>query len=1282
MNQPSKHLLAIRSGKPIDTTDVSEQREAFREACRAMRKYLSPVLKPAPAWFARVDKLRSLCGLQGDERIVVELLAARLAAQVDSCAAPGAYDDLMHAAGLQIVTSGITIGDEPGARVRIVDGLAQGDAGSRVIGFGAYSIVLSDAHHPGTVELSDRVAVADEIDSLALRDSGGLANVEINYGPAPEEDVVLFDSVHDPWRPSKVHSDKLKAHPNQIIEPATLAATEYPEPTYRPLLPVTAIERGLISDVQFEAIVYGLQATDKHLTGAPSGREWDKAPRGGFIVGDGTGVGKSNIACGMVIDQWNRGSRRHVIVVERENHHDHIQEAWEMLGGKPREIVWHGDYDARGELPDRDAVIVTSYALIRNDDRFEALLTWARAHGDFNGFLIFDEAQNMRNAVEDEFQEANKGGFNKKNQSQQGMRGVEIQEALPDARVTYMSATMATDVFNLGYAPRLGLWGRNAPFRDLSHFLDAMNDLDEAGLEQVAIDLKAAGRYCSRNLSFDGVEYEELEHRMTPRQRQSFDAMVRGWKETGRIMDEAARICGGRKPSEQIRSENVAAQSANAAMKRMAVEQALSSFVAESLVEDIHRQLAMGHAPVIQIAMTGAARLEKIAAGRSYVPEEDFYDKAILDRIDRIMNVHDVQEVHAVDPKTGKPKFDAAGAPVMTTAYLLDEDGKPIENPQALALRDKVVEIVRDLSPRHGILDRLYEAFPTSMIAEMTGRKYRALPRRKNGQTVGWEIEERRPNDKDADVDAFLRGDRKILVFSLGAGGSGRSYHASSSFANQDRRVHYLVELGRRADQSVQGMGRTHRSGQVVAPLVKVVRCDIPAHTINASRTLEKISKLGALSSGHQQAKTNAILEQRIPLRGKHAQQGWLRTVQDVIDGKLEPITYKNLMEDLGLKPSRTVMEGKKQRTLSAEEFARRVDDSRSRLLKLDDVLKEVAMMTDGDQRALIDSLMRHTEEVIAEAVRKGEYNQGLETIRASSIRIVDERKVVNPSGAATTYVRLRRQDDVKPITFMSASMRAANARRKRASSALFLRHRVSGRVILAVTGDRSTGIVETFSPRGSDTRSIEMLRREPWKMIEDMFEAEKLWNLEQERLDMKGVSDLHMLTGSLLYNWDKLPQRGIGLQRCKTDDGRVVVGRVIAQADLRRTLQGIGIQSGYRPLQITRMLGQVDQGAEIQIDNGWKVVQGNPQGGYLLMIPDEEQTGEQRGEMRRLGVQVYDTPLGHELEIPRAEAVAILQQLSVGSELCVQGLATVQAPAPVPAMTASLAALPLAACS
>src|SRR3546814_14368308 len=43
-------------------------------------------------------------------------------------------------------------------------------------------------------------------------------------------------------------------------------------------------------------------------------------------------------------------------------------------------------------------------------------------------------------------------------------------------------------------------------------------------MEVLARDLKALGLYASRSLSFDGVEYELLEHRLTDEQRRIYDS--------------------------------------------------------------------------------------------------------------------------------------------------------------------------------------------------------------------------------------------------------------------------------------------------------------------------------------------------------------------------------------------------------------------------------------------------------------------------------------------------------------------------------------------------------------------------------------------------------------------------------------------------------------------------------------------------------------------------------------------------------------------------------------
>ena len=67
---------------------------------------------------------------------------------------------------------------------------------------------------------------------------------------------------------------------------------------------------------------------------------------------------------------------------------------------------------------------------------------------------------------------------------------VELQRALPLARVVYCSATGATELADLAYMERLGLWGPNAEHADFGAFADALGARGVCGLEMLAIEMK------------------------------------------------------------------------------------------------------------------------------------------------------------------------------------------------------------------------------------------------------------------------------------------------------------------------------------------------------------------------------------------------------------------------------------------------------------------------------------------------------------------------------------------------------------------------------------------------------------------------------------------------------------------------------------------------------------------------------------------------------------------------------------------------------------------------
>jgi hypothetical protein len=137
---------------------------------------------------------------------------------------------------------------------------------------------------------------------------------------------------------------------------------------------------------------------------------------------------------------------------------------------------------------------------------------------------VFDEAHEMAGVAGGE------GRFGTKDGSDQGIAGVRLQNLLPRARVLYVSATGASDVNNLAYATRLGLWGPGTAFADRRTFVDSLRRGGIAALELIARDLKMQGLYVSRALSFAGVEYDILEHKLTADQIEVYDAYADAWR--------------------------------------------------------------------------------------------------------------------------------------------------------------------------------------------------------------------------------------------------------------------------------------------------------------------------------------------------------------------------------------------------------------------------------------------------------------------------------------------------------------------------------------------------------------------------------------------------------------------------------------------------------------------------------------------------------------------------------------------------------------------------------
>ena len=241
-----------------------------------------------------------------------------------------------------------------------------------------------------------------------------------------------------------------------------------------------------------------------------------------------------------------------------------------------------------------------------NHSRLRQIVDWAGA--DFQGVLAFDEAHEMGGVAGGE------GALGAKEGSQQGICGVLLQNQLPGARVLYASATGASDVNNLAYAVRLGLWGPETAFADREQFISSIRQGGIAAMELVARDLKATGLYMARALSFAGVEYEILRHELTPAQIEIYDTYADAWSIIHQNMERALELTGivdGLENATLNSGAKASARSRFESTKQRFFGQVLLSMKLPTVIAAVRRHLANGQSVVLQLVTTAESILDR-----------------------------------------------------------------------------------------------------------------------------------------------------------------------------------------------------------------------------------------------------------------------------------------------------------------------------------------------------------------------------------------------------------------------------------------------------------------------------------------------------------------------------------------------------------------------------------------------------------------------------------------------------------------------------------------------
>ena len=1096
-------------------------------------------------------------------------------------------------------------------------------------------------------------------------DWGSISELTVETGPfvpvtAEAETSGADTGPYAPWRPGLVRVPGAVEHPTPLVQSAAMAAVPHPVPAWRPMLPERVVSDGLLSDAQLESVVLAGEAHSRHLAAQYRiGSQWETVHRcnldgddeeidtsfvtaegetlsepvrfrRGWMLGDGTGCGKGRQVAAIILDNRLRGRKRALWLSQSDKLLEDARRDWTALGGLESDVIPLGNFRQGMDIPLDEGILFATYATLRSPSRqgkpsrLEQIVEWLAGSLDeedrhaFDGVVVFDEAHAMANAA------GSKSERGETKPSQQGRAGLRLQNALPDARIAYVSATGATTVPGLAYAGRLGLWAAGeTPFDKRTEFVSAMEAGGVAAMEVVARDLKALGLYQARALAYDGIEVDILEHPLTPEQRRIYDAYADAFKVIHANIEEALKATGIVQGEDTLnKNAKAAALSAFEGTKQRFFGHLLTGMKCPSTIRAIEADLAAGRSSVVQLVSTGEALMERRIAD---VPASEWDDLNIdLTPRDAIL----AYLMHAFPVELQEPFTDDGGNLLSRPAR--DADGNAVICKEAEDRRDALIEKLAALPPVPTALDQIVQHFGHEAVAEVTGRSRRVL-RIIDAKGERLALRSRPASANLAETAAFMAGEKRILLFSM-AGGTGRSYHADLSCGNTKRRIHYLLEPGWRADQAIQGLGRTHRTHQASAPLFRPVTTDVKGERRFIATIARRLDSLGAITRGQRDSQTAmggsdaALFRESDNLESVYARAALRQFYGALWRGSIEGWNLERFEKATGLK---LAWEGSLK------------DD----LPPMPRFLNRLLALPIAEQNQLFAELEKRIAANIEQAIEAGSYEVGVETVTADSLAVAGRETLYEHpgTGAATELVEIVRRDKLVPLTAESAleigerdpgpdgkPRLAVNARSKRAAVVL----PASSRMI------DDGGVqerVRLIRPATGETMARAELDASNWRRADEAG-WRRVWDAEIAGLPSHRESRFWLATGLLLPVWDRLPAENMRVRRLASDDGIALIGRVLDAEQVRAVRAGFGLDGGPSMTGAEAFEGVMGRGNALALANRWRLARRRLMGADRVEIEGPADTD--MDALKRMGCTVEIVSFRARIFAPNAETV------------------------------------------
>jgi P-loop containing NTP hydrolase pore-1/C-terminal domain on Strawberry notch homologue len=978
--------------------------------------------------------------------------------------------------------------------------------------------------------------------------------VKLTYSPTPAKSAELSDQLYESYSSCPIEIEGAMPHPTPLVESAAMSSVSMPQPEYQPLLPAEVLAKGLLSHAQLESLIFAGQAHSKMLngrweyndkakrldqTGSDTGTEY----RQGFFLGDGTGAGKGRQVAGIILDNWLQGRTKALWVSKNFTLIEDARRDWVALGGQSEQIIDLSKY-AQGEAINcTEGILFVAYATLRTiakgnkASRLDQIINWIG--GDtFDGCICFDESHLMGNAIGED------SGRGIKAASQQGMAGIDLQNRLPQARVVYVSATGASKVSSLAYAPRLGLWQTtDFPFKSREDFISSMEDGGIAATEVIIHNLKAHGVYLARALSYQGVGYETLVHQLTPAQMESYDAFAAVFEQIHTNIERALAATNvvnlsGKCINGQAKS---AAMSAFEGAKQRFFQHLINAAKVPTVIKAIEQDIVNGYAAVLQIVSTDEALLNRRLDGIS--PSEwgdlrlDFTPKEAI-----------IQYLEGSFPTKLHSICEIEGREV---AMLIDGlDGKPIYSQEAIELRDVLVERIADLPSIAGFLDQLVWHFGTEAIAEVTGRSKRVVL--KDNQ---YKLESRSATANSAETSAFQNDRKQILLFS-GAGGTGRSYHAAMDVQNQRLRRHYLVQPGWQASEAVQSLGRTHRSAQAQPPVFVLVTTNVRGEIRFTSTIAKRLDSLGALTKGQRQTGGQNMFDADVAnLTSAYAKAALADFCKAMTIFGIGDISCADFERSTGL--SLTNSEGDLKE------------------IPINTFLNRLLALSIDNQNLLFEDFEQRLHLKVRQAKEAGHYETGLETLKSDGgFRVISEQPLISHANGSQT-VCYEIEGLYKPE---KRSVHSAQFICEQEGSTCLIRN---GEVAIVRRHEQIADVDGSLAvrcslerPSGASNVTEKKIARDGWESTIASDDFWQRWVMELAEMPEFLPRKHYLVSGMLLSIWHKIPSDSIPrIFRLQTIDGQVLLGRSIRPKQVAKLLAQFDIKTVCSPAQIQQMV-------------------------------------------------------------------------------------------------------------